>query len=700
MGVAALCITSAKAQTNLNFNAVSATIEGAIRLSWNSLPGETYEIDEADSLIDTNTGSITWNVLYRDYPSQGTNTFWLDTGNYFADPVIPHPKRTQVRFYRIADLGHDTASNAPVVSISSPTGGDVAVGELSVVVSAATDQAEINTKLFVDGEEMFPSIYTTNYLNGSTNFITQTYAVNTCEWGNGPHVIFATAQTRSIPIGQNTQPLIGHGVSAMLPITFSNLITRVSFSEYFFEPEQGQTQHVSAVFAANCDWTLDVIDVDSNTVRQASGSGVSLSFDWDGRDSNSNVVPAGVYHYFTSAETNGGPFGPMLSASAFSGSGLAATSPSMDEFDILWAMPGDGSGDAAPLVLYPPGTDTNGFFVFEAPWADVFPRRASLSMSATAEGSGAGGLDAAAYGGAAGQGTLTPQRPGTVPASGVAGTVGIGYQQYLAWTNAYAPASPDDGLHINHRIGMQGTNGTNPIEYHPLTSLVKEEAQWFVSVLGNWAGWKNTLIKADDNLKIADLRGSSTPFNQVNLGVLLTHGTYGTSIDYAANQCKQMYFPIASGSGATYLRMSEMNFGGAGTNGLKWMALMSCFSLYHVNWQSMQTAQIKPYNSNLHLLLGCDTTEYIDDNILAYWARYMAGGYNPTGTNLTTLPIRSAWYQAAHDAYYYRIFPDGSAPLVFAVAGDVNCSNDKLRTNRTPTGSWFYETNIVWRPPQ
>jgi hypothetical protein len=137
----------------------------------------------------------------------------------------------------------------------------------------------------------------------------------------------------------------------------------------------------------------------------------------------------------------------------------------------------------------------------------------------------------------------------------------------------------------------------------------------------NWGAWKRFVFKPDDKLAISDLRGSSTPFNGVNFGLLLVHGTYGTSPDYAANQCRQMYFPIASGGSATYLRMSGMNLGGAGGSGLKWMAIFSCFSLYNNNWQNMQNAGIHPYNSNLRLFLGCSTEEYATGGVMGYFAR-------------------------------------------------------------------------------
>ena len=196
-------------------------------------------------------------------------------------------------------------------------------------------------------------------------------------------------------------------------------------------------------------------------------------------------------------------------------------------------------------------------------------------------------------------------------------------------------------------------------------------------------------------MSINNLKGSGTPFNNVNLGVLLLHGTYGTGIDYTptANGCMQMYFPIGSGGGATYLRMSEMNLGGAGSNGLKWMAIMACFSLYHTDWQNMQSLGVKPYNNNLHLFLGCDTTEYSNPNLMAYWVRYMAFGQS---TNYSPMTIRAAWYQAARYAYQLSGIHYAISPLTFAVAGDSACHDDMLQTNYPPTGSWFYDSQQVY----
>jgi hypothetical protein len=121
VGILIASIGQAFCQTNLVFTEVNATDEGNIRMTWSSVSNEVYEIDAADSLIDTNTGSITWNLLYNNYPSQGTNTFWLDTGNYNLSPQILNPKDMPMRFYRIVDLGPDTTPDEPTVSIVSPT---------------------------------------------------------------------------------------------------------------------------------------------------------------------------------------------------------------------------------------------------------------------------------------------------------------------------------------------------------------------------------------------------------------------------------------------------------------------------------------------------------------------------------------------------------------------------------------------------
>src|SRR5258708_2578570 len=92
-------------QTNLNFNGILTTVECATRLAWNSTSNEVYEIDEADALNTNFDGTPVWHRLYGGYPSQGTNTSWLDTGNYYVAPAMPHPKYVGPRSSRIVNHG-------------------------------------------------------------------------------------------------------------------------------------------------------------------------------------------------------------------------------------------------------------------------------------------------------------------------------------------------------------------------------------------------------------------------------------------------------------------------------------------------------------------------------------------------------------------------------------------------------------------
>jgi hypothetical protein len=249
-------------------------------------------------------------------------------------------------------------------------------------------------------------------------------------------------------------------------------------------------------------------------------------------------------------------------------------------------------------------------------------------------------------------------------------------------------------MKIQLNITMNNLKAKNLI-YKPLNPFYNHAAKNFISEMTHW-GWQNTFNYADNQFNIGQLRGSGTIFNNVTVGLLLLHGAYGTGgngLDYAANQCRQMYFPITSGGSAQYLRFSEMNLGGSGTNGLKWMAIHACNSLYHVNWSDMQSKGVKPYNSNLHLLLGCDTISYASPTLPWYWSRYMNYGTSTNAGNSDPLTIREAWYQGAQTAFQNQHFPQN---LIFAVAGDSACMDDKLQTNNVPTGSWSYDTRQIY----
>jgi hypothetical protein len=700
LGILIASLSQSFGQTNLQFTEVAPTDEQAIRLTWASVNHEVYQIQCANALNTNANGSTAWQLLYDAYPSQGTNTFWLDTGNYNLVPQILHPKYMPMRFYRILDLGPDTTSDEPTVSISSPTNGTAVSGELTINVVAYTDQPVLSrTKLYVDGQEMQMADSTTNYAVGSTNYEVDTYSINTCEWLNGTHILFATTECESgYAIEPNSGAITsGHAVSSFVSVVFSNLVEEISFSQPTFDPSSGEIQQVSAVFAANSDWTLNIVDVYSNVVRTATGSGTSMVFNWDGTGTGETNLPNGIYYYYISAATNGGSSDVVVGGSYSGGSppspaiaGMSSASAASTE---LWAAPSDGSGTAVPFSLYPPGFDTNGLSIFEAPVAGSVAPARSLSSDVTFAAMDSGAATTPDYSGSSSQNPpAAPQRPPINPVKGFAGTFGIGYNTYAAnGTNGVtAPMLQNEPGISGSYIQMESFSAGSGLTWPPRPQYISE-ANSFVQGMQRF-GWSNPLNLADGYLNLSSLRGSGTPFNNVNMGVLILHGTYGSTQDYMAGLCKQMYFPIASGSIAQYLRFSEMNLGGAGTNGLKWMVIDACHSLYHANWSSMQSMGIKPYNGSLHLILGADTVTYTSPNKWWYFARYMNYG---TSTNYSPLTIRSAWYQSAQTAFTNVTLPSG-ATITLAVAGDTACLNDMLQSNSPPGGIWTYDSKPVY----
>ena len=565
-GVLLASFSQSFGQTNLQFTGVNATDESAIQLYWTSQSNHLYEIDEADALIDTNTGSTTWNLLYNNYPSQGTNTFIGDFGNYNLSPQILHPKNSPMRFYRVVDIGTDTTSDEPSVVVTSPTNNVAVSDELTVTVAATTDQPVLNgTKLYVDGQEMRPAALTTNYTDGTgvTNYEVDTYYLNTCEWGNKTHTLFATAECESgNGDAVNSAPVaIGHGVSPFVSVLFSNLITRISFSQPSFDPSSGQTQQVNAVFAANCDWTLNVADINSNIVFSTTGSGSSMNYNWNGTGNGGTNLPTGIYYYYINAETNGES--DEVVTGGGSGGGGSPPSPdfAMSSFantSELWALSSDGD-DAVPLMLYPPGFNTNSLSIFSATPAQVNAARASVSSASFSSADSGGSFSPDASGGGSSASSqnspASPQRQPANPIVGISGLYGVAWDTYTAnGTNAMsAPTIQDIPGISGSYISLDGYPGSSHLTYAPLPQFNNEVGNFETEM--TTFGWKHNIVKVDNQLSINDLTGSGTPFNNVSMGVLLTHGAYGNTQDYMAGLVKQMYFPITSGGSIQYLRM-------------------------------------------------------------------------------------------------------------------------------------------------
>ena len=696
-GVLVLALTiNVFAQNALHFTGVNATPENAIQLHWASKTNEVYEIDEANALIDTNTGRITWNKLYDDYPSQGTNTFWLDTGDYFSSsPPILRPKDSPMRFYRVVMTGTNTSGNNPTVAITFPANGAVLSSNATITVSASSSQVLVDTILYVDGQEMPES-------DDGSNFV-----INTCEWLNGPHTLFAVAKSQSKLEGLPNDSTVTYGrtASAYVNVAFSNLISGVSFSQPFFEPSLGQTQEVTANFAANCNWTLQIENVKSNIVRTVTGSGTSLKFDWDGTGDGEVGIPDGIYYYLISAQTNG-----ALSQISEGGSGgSSGGSPPLPSFAVssaasldvseLWAMPIAGSGGAVPLAIYPPGFDTNNLTIFEASPLQMQALNRLAFVAApngtTKAGSGMSADDTSpAYSGPSGQAARFPYRPPINPVKNVLGTFGIAYEQYLP--NGFSTAAPVTGwpYPLPTHVALDGYPVGTIFYLAPLREF-KAVATRFSWALQS-GDWKPAFIKANEQFSITDIEKSSlgggSIFNNANIGMLMGHGSYATTVE--DDNVKYTYFWVAdSKHGVQYLRLSDFDFGGSNpTNGLKWMTIYACSMLNPTCYNSMNSNFKLPVNDNLHLLMGCSTMAYTSTKMGKLYGKYLAGSYFTPAQS-----VPNAWIDAGTNAF--KNFSVTNA-INFRVVGWPACFNDTLASPNAPdTGDGIMYNDVrVYSP--
>lgn len=669
-------------QNALQFTSVRATAEKAIQLYWASNTNEVYEVDYADQLAGNGDGSTAWNKLYEDYPSHGTNTFIADAGNYDITPQIPHPKLSPMRFYRIMLVEGNGIATNPAVSILSVTNGASLSGDVTISVLASTGDILTDVKLFIDGEEQWSSVGSTNS-GGTNNFV-----INTCEWPNGSHTIFATAKSQSGFEGAANGGVISYGraVSPYRNVTFDNLITRFDFSQPYFEPDLGQTQQVTAAFTANCDWTLQIQDASLNTVRFASGSGSSMEFDWDGTGTNGASLPNGVYSYLLTAQTNGQAFMSMMSGGGFSSSVRASVS-SVEEATELWALPENADG-FVPLALYPPGFDTNGFTIIEASQSQVRALteaviavdrpaiQAKSAMLMDSESGGGGMMSAAAYSSPS-QNTRGPKRKPKVGVKGEVGNFGICYKTY--GTNGFTSPHPLTGwpYPLPTKVAIDGQSATAlTVDYR--VQQFKKMADDFNQIMTK-AAWKSAFIKKDDQWGATDIKktslGGNSIFNTCNFGILMTHGSYVNN-NNAGNSSDAVKYTYCWLGGNDYVKLSEMDFGSTGTNGLRWMTIFACNILKSENYNSMNNHGLIPVNDNLHLLLGFNTTGYAASNLGKYYANYL------TATNYSYSVVNSI-ADACADAYTEN--SKGITNIVrVAISGWDSCMGDTLQLYNDP----------------
>ena len=166
---------------------------------------------------------------------------------------------------------------------------------VTVSVAVASSLSVSSIRLYVDGQEAG------NQLHPETNFV-----INTAQFGNGPHKLFAVAENLD---GAETtlEPanLVNNfAASPYHSVIFDNFISGFRGSALFVEPNDGETLTFNANFAAYSDWTLVISNSSAVTVRSGTGTGYKMTFVWDGKDGSGNDLPADFYSATLSATTS------------------------------------------------------------------------------------------------------------------------------------------------------------------------------------------------------------------------------------------------------------------------------------------------------------------------------------------------------------------------------------------------------------
>jgi len=644
------------ADGQLQFTQVKVINGGAIQVHWQSESNAVYRIEYADHLVDVNDGGTTWTLRYENYPAFGTNTFWADAGNLGGEPVVLHPRDDAMRFYRVVQMDTNDLANAPQVSVISPTNNAVLTGDFAVSVTVTSSLSVDSIRLFVDGQEVG------YHVDSATNFV-----INTCQFANGAHEIFAIAENSSGSETTDETPdfAANLGVSPRISVTFDNYITAYRGKLEFQDPDLAETNRFTADFAGYADWTLTITNESGVTVRTVTGTGFSMAFEWDGTDNGGTTLPSGGY-------------GAVLSATNSSSSMMASMLHMMPPFIGDAIAKGKKSYCIDPPPM--PPVRTNGEWVawekiygplpsIEVPIADKYFELAAAIEELAKGGSGSSGggitLDAAGDSASGGQTTvLQPMR--YIRGRGTFGVAGQGNHPY--GTTFGNNTRPNNGL-----FGYVSLN-VFPGSY-PKLRTVRRILEGFYNGMYS-AGYRLKLQKLDSNLHASDLRkpskGGSSVFNNVNIGLLIGHGVYGTSPDYtiAGSGPLQSYYPIwEGGNGYNWVRLSEFDFGSPGANGLRWMSILNCNNLEDSVYQDCWDKEVLPVNDDLHLLCGARTLVYMVSNFGSKYSSALTGQ-----NGVTRRTVKESWFFAGTESQSQN----PSRSVTFRVVGWPACFNDDL----------------------
>lgn len=274
------------------------------------------------------------------------------------------------------------------------------------------------------------------------------------------------------------------------------------------------------------------------------------------------------------------------------------------------------------------------------------------------------------------QSTRGPKRKPRKGVKGEVGTFGICLKTY--GTNGFNSPHPLTGFPfpLQTRVAVDGQSPTALTQDYRVGNF-QPMANDFAQVMTK-AGWKSKFVKVDKQWGATDIKkaslGGNSIFNTCNFGILMTHGSFANNTTQG-NSVGGIKYTYSWLGGNDYVKLSDMDFGSAGTNGLRWMTIFACNILKPENYSSMDNQGLIPVNDNLHLLLGFSTTGYAAQHLGKYYANYLvnsnytivnsladacADSYSENSTGITNIVrVRiSGWSSCMDDALSLYSDPD------------------------------------------
>lgn len=637
------------------------------------------------------------------YPSQGTNTVWLDFGDPGWIPRLANPKLDLHRFYRISQVATATL-DSPAVSLAfyrdgAPIVSNTVSGfiEVRYAVDLGTSSNLLSEVLvFVDGQVISRGYET----NGAA-------WINSTEWVNGEHKIWA--MTRAVDSADTTPETeeqsnsgyteIGIAASSVHTLTFDNFISQYFVATAFFDTQSGQTQEVSAQFKQTCDWTLYVLNAFDEVVVAYAGSGASLFVEWDGTDFDGFEVPDGFYDYYIEATTSGGQSMAMTGGSSLESEmqqtkalgsvgvlsrdraplmdfttlrqaslklpvmgqfqrdpGVQLPASDRNSLSLKPAVPSDKpiQEDFSILKIIPPGMEKvltpeayANMVASLLAWEDSLQQK--LNEPAEIAPSSSSEENASFDDGGQTYFTFFPIRIPGLFFKGFAGSFGVAYQ-------GHHPSWQDRGF-FAFPTGASGfTSIWRP--YGPLRNASGIANSFSTRMTSQ--GWRQAFMLADNKFQHTNLTSAyktptspSTFSKDIDLGLIIGHVVGANTTPFAASMC---YYPFwdsgVSGLGGNpnaygWIAMAEMDFGSwmfqhNQWSPLKWVGIYGCNSLRLNDVNDMWTKFLLPMPPNLRILLGSDTAVYI---VPEFGSRF-ADNMNGVSNQGVPMSVIQSWYNA------------------------------------------------------